>query len=58
MVGIGAFLVFIRTRRNIEPFSSLKPIKVDFMADITKRVHFDLVSPLITICKSFKKANL
>ena len=46
MVGIGAFLVFIRTRRNIEPFSSLKPIKVDFMADITKRVHFDLVSPL------------
>ena len=28
MVGIGAFLVFKRTRRNIEPYSLLKPIKV------------------------------
>jgi len=28
MVGIGTFPVFIRTRRNIEPYSPLKPIKV------------------------------
>ena len=25
MVGIGAFPAFIRTRRNIEPYSPLKP---------------------------------
>ena len=31
MVGIGTFPVFIRTRRNIEPYSSLKPIKVGFI---------------------------
>ena len=28
MVGIGAFPVFMRTRRNIEPYSPLKPTKV------------------------------
>jgi len=28
MVEIGAFPVFIRTRRNIESYSLLKPIKV------------------------------
>ena len=31
MVGIGAFPVFIRTRRNIESYSPLKPIKVGFI---------------------------
>ena len=31
MVGIGAFLVFKRTRRNIEPYSPLKPTKVGFI---------------------------
>ena len=31
MVGIGAFPVFIRTIRNIEPNSRLKPIKVGFI---------------------------
>ena len=31
MVGIGAFRVFMRTRLNIEPYSSLKPIKVGFI---------------------------
>ena len=31
MVGIGAFPVFMRTRRNIEPYSPLKPIKVGFI---------------------------
>ena len=31
MVGIVAFPVFIRTRRNIEPYSQLKPIKVGFI---------------------------
>ena len=31
MVGIGAFPVFMRTRRNIEPCSPLKPIKVGFI---------------------------
>jgi len=31
MVGIGAFPVFMRTRHNIEPYSSLKPIKVGFI---------------------------
>ena len=31
MVGIGAFPVFIRTRRNIESYSSQKPIKVGFI---------------------------
>ena len=31
MVGIGAFPVFMRKRRNIEPYSSLKPIKVGFI---------------------------
>ena len=30
MVGIGAFQVFMRTRLNIEPYSSLKPTKVNF----------------------------
>ena len=30
MVGIGAFPVFKRTRRNIEPYSPLKPTKVGF----------------------------
>ena len=31
MVGIGAFPVFIRTRRNIESYSPLKPTKVGFI---------------------------
>jgi len=31
MVGIGAFWVFMRTRRNIESYSPLKPIKVGFI---------------------------
>ena len=31
MVSIGAFRVFIRTRFNIEPYSSLKPTKVGFI---------------------------
>ena len=31
MVGIGAFPAFIRTRRNIEPYSPLKPTKVGFI---------------------------
>jgi len=31
MVGIGAFLDFIRTRINIEPYSPLKPTKVGFV---------------------------
>ena len=31
MVGIGAFRVFLRTRRNIEPYSSLNPTKVGFI---------------------------
>ena len=31
MVGIGAFPVFMRTRRNIEPYSLLKPTKVGFI---------------------------
>ena len=31
MEGIGAFPVFIRTRRNIEPYSPLKPTKVGFI---------------------------
>ena len=31
MVGIGAFPAFIRTRRNIELYSLLKPIKVGFI---------------------------
>ena len=31
MVGIGAFSVFMRTRRNIEPYSPLKPTKVGFI---------------------------
>ena len=31
MEGIGAFRVFMRTRLNIEPYSSLKPIKVGFI---------------------------
>ena len=31
MVGIGASPVFIRTRRNIESYSPLKPIKVGFI---------------------------
>ena len=31
MVGIGAFPVFIRTRRNIEFYSPPKPIKVGFI---------------------------
>ena len=31
MVGIGAFPVIMRTRRNIEPYSPLKPIKVGFI---------------------------
>ena len=31
MVGIGTFQVFMRTRLNIEPYSSLKPTKVDFI---------------------------
>ena len=31
MIGIGAFGVFMRTRLNIEPYSSLKPIKVGFI---------------------------
>ena len=31
MVGIGAFPVFNRTRRNIESYSPLKPIKVGFI---------------------------
>ena len=31
MVGIGAFPVFMRTRRIIEPYSPLKPIKVGFI---------------------------
>ena len=28
---IGAFLVFMRTRLNIEPYSPLKPTKVSFI---------------------------
>ena len=31
MVGIGAFRVFMGTRLNIEPYSSLKPTKVGFI---------------------------
>ena len=31
MVGIGAFRVFRRTRLNIEPYSPLKPTKVDYI---------------------------
>ena len=31
MVGIGAFRIFMRTRRNIEPYSQLKPTKVGFI---------------------------
>ena len=31
MVGIGAFLVFMRTSLNIEPYSPLKPTKVGFI---------------------------
>ena len=31
MAGIGSFRVFMRTRRNIEPYSPLKPIKVGFI---------------------------
>ena len=31
MVGISAFWVFMRTRRNIEPYSPLKPTKVGFI---------------------------
>ena len=31
MVGIGSFPVFMRTRRNIEPYSPLKPTKVGFI---------------------------
>jgi len=31
MVGIGAFRVFMRIRRNREPYSSLKPTKVGFI---------------------------
>ena len=30
MVGIGAFRVYLRTILNIEPYSPLKPTKVDF----------------------------
>ena len=31
MVSIGAFRVFVRTRLNIEPYSTLKPTKVGFI---------------------------
>ena len=31
MVGIGAFPVFMRTRRNIEHYSPLKPMEVGFI---------------------------
>ena len=31
MVGIGAFRVFMKTRRNIEPYSPLKPTMVGFI---------------------------
>ena len=31
MSGICAFPVFMKTRRNIEPYSPLKPIKVGFI---------------------------
>ena len=31
MVGIGAFPVFMRTKRNNEPYSPLKPNKVVFI---------------------------
>ena len=31
MVGIGAFPVFMITRRNIEPYSPLKPTEVGFI---------------------------
>ena len=31
MVGIVAFSVFMRTRRNIKPYSLLKPTKVGFI---------------------------
>ena len=31
MLGIGAFLVFKKTRLNIEPYSALKPTKVGFI---------------------------
>ena len=31
MVGIGAFPFLMRTRRNIEPYSPLKPTKVGFI---------------------------
>ena len=31
MVGIGAFRVFMRTRRNFEPYSPLKPTKIGFI---------------------------
>ena len=31
MIGICAFWVFIRTRLNIEPYSTLKPTKVGFI---------------------------
>ena len=31
MIGIGAFRVLMRTRLNIEPYSTLKPTKFDFI---------------------------
>ena len=31
MVGTGAFPVFMRTRRNFEPYSPLNPTKVGFI---------------------------
>ena len=31
MVGIGAFWVFMGTKLNIEPYSTLKPTKVGFI---------------------------
>ena len=31
VIGIGSFPVFMRTRRNIEPYSPLKPTKVGFI---------------------------
>ena len=31
MVRIGAFRVFIRTRLNVKPYSSVKPTKVGFI---------------------------
>ena len=47
MVGIGAFRVFMRTRLNIEPYFSLKPIKVGFI--FTGPNSLSLAEDLVTV---------